>query len=552
MLAWMLYATLASILIGGAALAIERVLHSLGRPTRFAWVGAAILSCVWPVGMWFSAPPAVSAPSTGTVRSTLAEGVQVASTSVAVASREALNVSVESIVLAAWTGLTVLLTLRVIYAVHSTQRRARFWQAAKVEGVHVRMSRDTGPAVIGIAEMQVVLPEWVLTLDSALLDLVLAHEEEHRRARDPLLIFGAAAVVCLMPWNVGLIWQARRLRLALEIDCDTRVLDTYPDSERYGRLLLAMAQRRSNGHMLLGATMSEPATNLARRLTAMQRSPVSRVRLAAFASVGTAAIVAACAMESPTAARESTTETQPTDDVEVITEKRTTADTNEMMRVILDGIPKIGDLQLVFRKVAYDERRMVELMESVAVEYERTLQRTGSADASVNTVLEDIAKLENLVGGPVEVWIGESRLQLPEREIQLPTQRKQPEMTALFETDSLGKSTLLDFRLQSNGRKRPATSRSEQSTAQLTGGTMNPVYPELRKQSGVEGTVDASFVVREDGTADVGTFTVHSSSDVLFTESVRSALETARFRPARVNGVVVKQRLRLPFTFSIK
>src|SRR6185436_19496229 len=151
----------------------------------------------------------------------------------------------------------------------------------------------------GIADMEVVLPEWVLSFDRSLLDLVLAHEQEHRNARDPMLLFGVAVLVCLMPWNLALIWQARRLRSAMEVDCDARVLRRYPDTERYGLLLLAIAQRRSAASPILVATMSEPAANLSRRFAAMKDNQISRIRLAALCAFGIIAIVVAGAIDSP-------------------------------------------------------------------------------------------------------------------------------------------------------------------------------------------------------------------------------------------------------------
>jgi beta-lactamase regulating signal transducer with metallopeptidase domain len=265
MLAWMLYAILASVLIGAAALALERVAHALRRPTRFVWLGALVLSVAWPVAMWFSPRAAAERPSLNPVQSTLIEGVHVASQTVATASARALDIPLETVLIAAWIALSVWLLVRVAVAVRSTGRKASTWRYATVDGVRVRTSPDVGPAVVGIRSMQVVVPEWVLALDRHLRDLVLAHEHEHRQSRDPMLLLAASVVVCLMPWNVALIWQARRLRLALEIDCDSRVLRAYPDAERYARLLLAIAQRRSSASLVLGPTMSEPAINLARR-----------------------------------------------------------------------------------------------------------------------------------------------------------------------------------------------------------------------------------------------------------------------------------------------
>ncbi|UUZ52386.1 hypothetical protein LP419_22985 [Massilia sp. H-1] len=43
-------------------------------------------------------------------------------------------------------------------------------------------------------------------------------------ARDPQLLGLALLVLVAMPWNLPMWWQLRRLRHAIEVDCDARVL----------------------------------------------------------------------------------------------------------------------------------------------------------------------------------------------------------------------------------------------------------------------------------------------------------------------------------------
>src|SRR3954468_627315 len=117
-----------------------------------------------------------------------------------------------------------------------------------------------------------------MTLDAPHLALVLRHEEEHRAARDPYLLFASAIAVALMPWNLALWLQAKRLRLAIEMDCDARVLRAHPSPERYGLLMLTIAQRRSIAPLMFAPMLSEPATNLERRILAMRnRKKVARL-----------------------------------------------------------------------------------------------------------------------------------------------------------------------------------------------------------------------------------------------------------------------------------
>jgi bla regulator protein blaR1 len=73
---------------------------------------------------------------------------------------------------------------------------------------------------------------------------VLRHALEHIAARDPLLLMGALVAAALMPWNILLWWQLRRLRRAIEIDCNARVLSTSPDVSTYGDEMLRQVSRR--------------------------------------------------------------------------------------------------------------------------------------------------------------------------------------------------------------------------------------------------------------------------------------------------------------------
>ena len=49
MISWMLYAALVAVLIAGAALAVERLVASAGRPRRFVWLAALALAVVVPL-----------------------------------------------------------------------------------------------------------------------------------------------------------------------------------------------------------------------------------------------------------------------------------------------------------------------------------------------------------------------------------------------------------------------------------------------------------------------------------------------------------------------
>ncbi len=79
-----------------------------------------------------------------------------------------------------------------------------------------------------------------------------------------------------MPWNLALWWQLRRLCLAVEMDCDNRVLSALGDPNAYGELLLKVAEAGSRGPRLQPAFLGMGM--LERRLNALlARTPLPRV-----------------------------------------------------------------------------------------------------------------------------------------------------------------------------------------------------------------------------------------------------------------------------------
>jgi len=76
-------------------------------------------------------------------------------------------------------------------------------------------------------------------------------------------------------------------------------------------------------------------------------------------------------------------------------------------------------------------------------------------------------------------------------------------------------------------------------------------YPEGARSSGVEGEVQAQFVVNENGRVETNTFKVLSSSSPQFTDAVRNALGRMRFRPAQIGKTNVSQVVQQAFVFKL-
>lgn len=305
---WMLSAIVFTAFLALAAWWAERALRAAGRPTRGAWLFALAAGTLWPVLVpllrWLR-----PAPDTVTAGVTMLDAIRV------VPERVTSGVDwlplLDRIAVTAWLVVSALLLLRYVQAWCAVRALRRASEQAVVDGVCVLVSRDLGPAVVGVRRAAVLVSRAVLDLDAPLRALVLRHEEEHRRARDTWLLLALAVAVATMPWNLPLWWIAHRARLALEVDCDARVLAAGANFTRYAQVLLLAAQRRSAAPLTPMLVASR--THLERRIAAMQdritQETQGRRRTWRIAGASAACVIAlALASASPIAGQAPTTQ----------------------------------------------------------------------------------------------------------------------------------------------------------------------------------------------------------------------------------------------------
>lgn len=303
MLAWMLYSTVLAALFGLAASAVERALRVYGRPTRWVWTAALGASLGVPVAVagWVRWEPVRMAVSGGGGESGM---VVVPLEPVAAVLEGAAGLPpLDGPLAAVWVVASAALAGYVGLSLRTLRRRRRAWRRAEIDGSPVLVSRSTGPAVVGALRGEVVLPEWVLRLERSARALLIAHEREHARSRDlALLTLGLCAVVA-MPWNPVLWWQLRRLRLAVEVDCDARVLGRGIDRSRYGEVLLEAGRRSHEPVAPLAIGFSVRRSQLERRIRYLTAAaPRHRLGRAASAVALAAAVLAvACEVPAPAA-----------------------------------------------------------------------------------------------------------------------------------------------------------------------------------------------------------------------------------------------------------
>jgi TonB family protein len=296
--AWILHTLLVSLLAGAGALVLETLLRGHRRPTRWVWAGAMLLSVAWPLGKLL-----LERLPTRDLSAPVREGAPVVFLDPLVmqVGPESVLRSLDGPILLSWALAAVVLLSLFSLVLIRTQRLRRAWRPEVVRGHSVLFSRDWGPGVVGFLRPSVVLPEWCRGLDDQSLRLILDHEMEHLRAGDLRLILAARILPILVPWNLPFWWQLRRLRLAVEGDCDLRVLGRHPGRARPYLELLLNVGRGVPGPRALAAMLSEPRETLERRIRIMTMPFPKKpwIRALILGSVGTVLVAVACWAPGP-------------------------------------------------------------------------------------------------------------------------------------------------------------------------------------------------------------------------------------------------------------
>ena len=270
-----LYVNAVGTLLGVTGLLVERLLPAATTSRRWMWCAVLAVTIVIPaiyqakhrssvtevLANQIAPSPLGQAIGTGPLDA-LERGITAGSQSLApIISR---YWTIASALLVLWGTATA---LRVWLLVRRSRQRGAGGDSEIIDGVPVLVTDAIGPATVGVLRSRVLVPRWVLALPGPQRRYVVRHEEEHRRSHDSLLLFVASLTLILTPWNLALWWQLRRLRLAVEMDCDNRVVSALGDANAYGELLFRVAQAASRGPRLQPAFLG--AGLLERRLTAL-------------------------------------------------------------------------------------------------------------------------------------------------------------------------------------------------------------------------------------------------------------------------------------------
>ena len=290
----MVFLLAASAVATAGAVLLEVGLRHLGAPTRFAWLAAMTLPPALLAARLVH--PARSVPSPATTAWLPAIELP----GITSAGPAAWGIGADGIVAILWAASAVWVLAVVARAQRALTLESAAWRRERVMGGDVLVSADRGPAVAGVWDPWIVVPRWALDLPRGELCLILTHEEEHVHAGDTRLLAVALTLVGLNAWNPLAWWQLRRLKGAIEIDCDRRVLARMPDRATYGECLLAVAARGAGPSLGLAA-FTEGSLNLKRRILAMTAKATGWTALGGglLVALGVGVGVQACGIESP-------------------------------------------------------------------------------------------------------------------------------------------------------------------------------------------------------------------------------------------------------------
>jgi beta-lactamase regulating signal transducer with metallopeptidase domain len=422
-----LYALVVSSVIGVIALLVERGAAMRRWPVRWSWLAAMGAMVVVPLATtaWSYARPlhrveVLPVDTTSVLGAKAPPDIDVASSGAVVPASTPMRTEAISplerwkaalmslaertagwdrTLAVAWLILSMSLLVRVVREVRHVHRLPQTLPLRSIAGTSVRVSEAVGPAAIGGRTPSVVLPAWVLEMDEKLVDLVVQHEREHLDAGDTRLLMLGLAWLVLMPWQLPLWWAWHRLRLAIELDCDARVLRRGATPRSYAQLLLLITQRR--GNMRLDESLAGPLLlafnpqrhHLEKRISAMTaRSRKNPVRLVLVGTAIAATATLAAAIPAPPVVKN---------------EVRANPSSSAETRVgALPAILRVHKLGLSLAEIPGNTARAMEI-----VIYGNGTVRLGIGTA-VLTDLSDTVRLDHLPAFSADVTNGEVHVEI--------------------------------------------------------------------------------------------------------------------------------------------
>ncbi|HSJ15990.1 MAG TPA: M56 family metallopeptidase [Longimicrobiales bacterium] len=562
---WFGYSVLVAALLTLGAVALEAGARHMGRAGRWAWVLSLAGTLLVPLLAQLRPAPAADTLLTLPVVTLPAVSAGGASTS---------GFDATSLLLFAWALLSAVVLLVLVLSYAALRRAARAWRSERCDGEEVWVSADVGPALLGVLRQRVVLPEWALGLPAEERALLLLHEREHRRAGDARLLAGAYLAAVALPWNPLVWFQIARLRHAIELDCDARVLARDGRTRAYGALLLEVGRRRSR-QPLLAAAFGERSTRLEQRIRALvdharARRPLRAAFLGAFglALLGTSYCVrdplAGNALPAVTAADPSTDRADAPRPASIVyTDAPELLNVREVQRALSESYPPllrsagIGGRATVWAFVATDGRVT-----------KSQLSRASGHSALDEAALDVLSAMRftpaRLEGKPVAVWIelpvvfSASGDPAAGRPVVVPSadqpgQEVAPKRRAAEPGDAVpaADAASLPRRVTESPTFTPMTKRPELVNSADVVRALAAQYPPALRDAGIGGMSTVWFLIDETGAVQ----RTQISRSTGRPELDAAALEVAagmRFTPAENRGTKVPVWVEIPIVFQAK
>ena len=606
MLVWILYSLAISVAFAAAAWLLDRAGRAIRWPIRGVWIMAIALSAAWPfvARAWVtdrsadgvagltapSATVATAAPTTSIAAVPSGEAAPTPSRARELVGRLATAAApLDTPLRWCWVAMSVLVLLRLVRDGLRLRHLSRRWRAETLDGTRVLVSADQGPAVVGVRQPRIVIPAWVLEADADTRSLILRHEDAHRSARDSLLLFGARIAVAIAPWNASLWWQSRRLRLAIEMDCDGRVLSSDAPLDRYAEILLATAERRAMRPIAAAAALTESPSDLERRIDHMSRTAPRFPRAIAVVLALAALAAAAPSMMGapPEIAPSPASEALATDvgPAPAATAKAPSADGLASVATRASAAAPRGGAgsTTTIRPAAQQERIYADSEVDVPAKLApgnrpptypmelRVARIEGSVDVEFVLDAEGHARMNTvrIIRSTDTLFTAAVLLHLPTLRYIPATKGGRAVAQRMHQPFVFGLAGLLspsdsaDAQRRANARNQPiavvaAPARSaaapffdfqvERQAKRVD--TTVPEYPSVLGNANLQGRVVAQFVVDTLGIPDTASFKIILSTHALFSESVHKILPLLRYTPALVGNRPVKQLVQQEFVLK--
>lgn len=168
-------------------------------------------------------------------------------------------------------------------------RQRRFVRAlgelTREAGVFRAARPGAGPALIGVLRPRIVVPaDFEERFTAAERDVVIAHEQAHLRAGDPLVNAVSALCQCLCWFNPLAHVAVRRLRLDQELACDAAVIAARPTARKPYAQAMLKTQGLNLAAPLACAWPTHPVKERIARLKAAPPSASARLADGALAA----------------------------------------------------------------------------------------------------------------------------------------------------------------------------------------------------------------------------------------------------------------------------